>query len=142
MIAVDANVAAKWYLPEADSAHALVLLRNPRQLIAPSLIKMEVCAAITRRVRLKEITAAEAKQRCQDWLTDLSQDAVQLIPEENILLHAIELSGKVRHSLQDCLYLAVAEIHGLPLVTADEPFFKKAVPHYANTHFLSTWRMN
>jgi predicted nucleic acid-binding protein len=38
MIAIDANVAVKWYLPEEDSPQALALLRSPKQLIAPFLI--------------------------------------------------------------------------------------------------------
>ncbi len=139
---VDANVAAKWYLPEPDSAKALALLGTPHQLIAPSLIKMEVCAAITRRVRVKEITAAEAKEHCEEWFVDLREDAVQLVPEEDILMRAIELSAKVRHSLQDCLYLAVADLHRIPLITADEPFVKKAAPHHQEIHLLSKWRMN
>ena len=54
---VDASVAAKWYLPEEDSDKALALLGMPLQLFAPSLIKLEVCAAITRRVRVQELNA-------------------------------------------------------------------------------------
>jgi predicted nucleic acid-binding protein len=67
---------------------------------------------------------------------------VQLVPEESILKQAIELSVKIRHSLQDCLYLAVAEMHRIPLITADEPFFKKASPHHPEMILLSKWRMN
>ena len=142
MMVIDANVAAKWYLPEQDSAKALVLLGGQHQLIAPLLIKMEVCAAITRRVRNKEITAAEAKEHCEEWFADLREDAVQLVAEESILLRAIELSIKVGHPLQDCLYLAVADLHRVPLITADEPFYKKAAGHHPDIHLLSTWRMN
>jgi predicted nucleic acid-binding protein len=142
MMVVDANVAAKWYLPEPDSAKALALLATPKQLIAPSLIKLEVCAAITRRARGKEITPSEAKEHCEDWFADLREDAVQLVAEETILARAIELSIKVRHPLQDCLYLAVADLHRVPLITADEPFYKKAAGHHPDIHLLSTWRMN
>jgi predicted nucleic acid-binding protein len=142
MMAIDANVAAKWYLPEEGSPQALALLQSPDQLIAPSLIKMEVCSAITRRVRIKELTAVEAKEHCEEWFVDLRDDAVQLVPEEDILTRAIELSTKIRHPLQDCLYLAVAEMHRIPLLTADEPFYKKAVTHYPETHFLLRWRLH
>ncbi len=144
MMVVDANVAAKWYLPEQDSAKALALLGTPHQLVAPSLIKLEVCAAITRRVRAKDkaITASEAREHCEEWFADLREDAVQLAAEDTILLRAIELSIKVRHPLQDCLYLAVADLHRVPLITADEPFYKKAAGHHPDIHLLSTWRMN
>jgi predicted nucleic acid-binding protein len=142
MLVVDANVAAKWYLPEQDTDKALALLGGTHQLIAPSLIKMEVCAAITRRVRIKEITGAEARAHCEEWFADLREDAVQLVPEEEVLERAIELSAKLRHSLQDCLYLAAAELRRLPLITADEPFVKKAVAHHPDMHLLSKWRLN
>jgi predicted nucleic acid-binding protein len=141
-LVIDANVAAKWYLPEAESPKALTLLGGTRHLIAPSLIKMEVCAAITRRARNKEITAAEARDHCEEWFTDLREDAVQLVPEEAILLRAIELSVEVRHALQDCLYLAVADLHHVPLITADEPFYKKVIAHHPEIHLLAKWRMN
>jgi predicted nucleic acid-binding protein len=141
-LVVDASVAAKWYLPEAESPQALALLGSPRQLIAPSLIKTEVCAAITRRVRPKEITAGEAKEHCQEWFADLRDDAVQIVPDEDILMQAVELSVKLRHPLQDCLYLAVAERQCIPLITADEPFLAKAGHHYPEIHLLTKWRMN
>ncbi len=122
MIAIDANVAAKWYLPETGSTQALALLSTPDQLIAPSLIKLEVCAAITRRVRNKELTPAEAREHCEEWFLDLHDDAVQLVPEEDILDRAITLSISLHHPIYDCLYLAVAELHRIPLLTADEPW--------------------
>lgn len=141
---VDASVAAKWYLPEEESPQALALLGSTQRLIGPSLIKMEVCAAITRRVRAKEkpITPAEADEYCNEWFVDLREDVVQLVPEQDILHRAIKLSNKLRHPLQDCLYLAAAELHSVPLITADEPFFKKAAGHHAAIHRLSQWRMN
>jgi predicted nucleic acid-binding protein len=51
MIVIDANIAVKWYLPEADSPRALTLFDDPTPLVAPTLIRTEVCSAITRRVR-------------------------------------------------------------------------------------------
>jgi predicted nucleic acid-binding protein len=142
VIVVDASVAVKWYLPEEGTTQALALLRNPEQLIAPSIIKMEVSAAITRRIRDQEkpITAAEAKDHCEEWFADLSQDAVRLVPEDEILLCGIALSGKLKHPLQDCLYLAVAEMRQLPFVTADQAFIKKT--RYPKTFLLSKWRAN
>lgn len=142
MIVVDASVAAKWYLPEEGSAEAMTLLGGSEQLIAPSLIKVEVLAAITRRTRKKELTAAEAKEDCEDWLADLGDDAVELIPEADILGRAIELSLKIRHPLQDCLYLATAELHRAPLITADKPFFERASAQFPDVHFLLKWRIN
>jgi predicted nucleic acid-binding protein len=54
MIVVDANVAAKWYLPELGSEAALELMDGASPLFAPDLIRLEVLAAITRCVRTGE----------------------------------------------------------------------------------------
>jgi predicted nucleic acid-binding protein len=104
MIVIDANVAAKWYMPERGTEAALELLDSPEQLYAPELIRLEVLAAITRRVRKDESTVEEARSMRHDWFKHLHEGAVWLIPESDVLQDATELSMNVRHTLQDCLY--------------------------------------
>jgi predicted nucleic acid-binding protein len=146
MIAVDASVVAKWYLPEANSAAAIALQEACHPLIAPDLIRLEVAASITRRVRAEkkeERLAPElAVNRCEKWFKLLDQGAISLMPEAQLLQQAITLSIEIKHTLQDCLYLAVAAAHRIPLITADEPFHNKAVSHYREIHLLSKWRAN
>jgi predicted nucleic acid-binding protein len=127
VIVIDASVAAKWLLPEEGSDEAVALQEGPDQLLAPELIRLDVCAAITRRVRDPErpIPADIADQRCRTWLGLLDAGTVVLVPDQELLHDAIRLSIEVRHALQDCLYLAAAQRHGIPLVTADGPFFRK-----------------
>jgi predicted nucleic acid-binding protein len=127
MIVIDANVAAKWLLPEEGSAEAIALQEGPDQLLAPELIRLEVCAAITRRVRNPEkpIPTDVAEQRCRKWLGLLDAGTVVLIPDGELLHDAIRLSVEVRHSLQDCLYLAASVRHHVALVTADAPFYRR-----------------
>ena len=36
----------------------------------------------------------------------------------------------------------VAQLHRIPLLTADEPFFKRVSAHHPEIHFLPKWRMN
>ena len=48
-IVVDASVAAKWLLPEADSAIAMRLLDAPYELHAPRLLVSEVTSVLWRR---------------------------------------------------------------------------------------------
>jgi predicted nucleic acid-binding protein len=62
LIVVDASVAAKWFLPEADSEAAGRLLTGRRKLLAPDLIRIEVAAAealLERTERPVEQIAAE-----------------------------------------------------------------------------------
>jgi predicted nucleic acid-binding protein len=146
MIVVDANVAAKWYLPEADSAAAVALQEGQDQLVAPELIRLEVAASITRRVwaeKKEERLAPDlALSRCAKWFRLLDQGNLSLIPEAELMQEATNLSVKIKHTMHDCLYLAAARMHRAPLITADEPFQKRAAVHYPDIHLPAKWRMN
>lgn len=126
MIVIDANVAVKWYIPERGTEAALELLSGPSQLLAPELIRLEVLAAISRRVRSGESTADEARSRCENWFRHLREDAVSLVPEADVLSDALSLSFRLRHPLQDCLYLAAAQRLDASIVTADRRFCERA----------------
>lgn len=138
MMVLDASVAAKWFLPEPGSAEAVALQEGPHQLTAPELIRLEVCAAITRHVRdpKEPISPEAAAQRCAKWLELLDAGAVVLIPEDELIRDAIQLAIEVKHPLQDCLYLAAAVRGRLPLVTADEQFYRRAGPAFPNVRTL------
>jgi predicted nucleic acid-binding protein len=142
VIIVDASVAAKWYLPEAGSDAALDLMGGPSRLYAPDLIRLEVLAAITRRVRKGEATVAETEKRCQDWRRHLHAGAVSLIPEQELLDGAVRLAMAIRHTLQDCLYLAAARRLDAALITADSPFHDRAKAAYQRISLLSGCKAN
>jgi predicted nucleic acid-binding protein len=142
MIVVDASVVAKWFLPEAGTEQALALIDGAIPLAAPSLIRLEVHGAITRRHRLSELREEEATVLCGKWAQRLKQGVVTLVPESDILDRAITLALKLPHALPDCLYLAAAELRSVPLVTADPTFQKRAVKHYPQTLLLTRWKAN
>jgi len=137
VIVIDANVAAKWYLPEAGTDAALELFSGPSRLFAPDLIRLEVLAALTRRVRNGEATVEETSSRCADWLRHLRSGTVSLVAEQEILDDALALSMQIRHNLQDCLYLAIARRLDAPLITADRPFHDRALPLYGRISLLA-----
>jgi predicted nucleic acid-binding protein len=126
MILIDASVAAKWLLPERDSDAALQLMGGPDLLFAPSLIRIEVLGAITRRARQGLATEDESRDRCRKWLHYLEIGAVTLTPEVEVLGDAIELALAIQHPLIDCVYVAAAKQLGAKLVTADRPLFERA----------------
>jgi predicted nucleic acid-binding protein len=128
VIVVDANVAAKWYLPEVGTEAALELMDSRSRLFAPDLIRLEVLASITRCVRTGEAEREETKKRCGDWFRHLNAGAVSLIPEEDLLDDALILSLEIKHNLQDCLYLAAARRLDASLITADTKFHERAFP--------------
>jgi len=146
MIVVDANIAAKWFLPEAGSNAALALQEGPSQLVAPDLIRMEVAAAITRRVRAEKekdrLPPDHAIERCGKWFRLLDQAIIALIPEHELLDQAVKLSVDCKHPLQDCLYLAAARQLGAPIVTADRPFHERIKPFYKKITLLAGCETN
>lgn len=136
MIVVDASVAVKWFLPEPGADAAQQLLQGSEKLVSPALIRIEVFAAFTRKVRLNELPIEDGRRACDLWSRALATGAVTLFPDERYLPGAIELALKIRHPLQDCLYLAVAEHNAAPLVTADPKFAERACRSYAGVRLL------
>ena len=73
MIVLDASVAVKAYFEEAGSEEATALLTGQERLRATELIRIEVAAALCRRVRKGELAAEEAKVRSGHWLVRLKE---------------------------------------------------------------------
>lgn len=144
MIVLDASVAAKWLLSEPGSQEAVALQEGPDELFGPDLIRMEVAAAITRRVRDKEkpLPAAEVVRRCARWFRLLDQATIYLLPESELLEEAIQLAVKIPHTLQDCLYLAAALRLDAALVTADRRFHDRVKPFYKKISMLTGCERN
>jgi predicted nucleic acid-binding protein len=124
-IVVDASVAVKWLIAEEHSALAGAL--SDRQMSAPSLLLIECANALLRRARAGDIPtpAVPGKVRA------LRLAPVRLVPSERYLEGAIALATELRHSLYDCLYLALALDERVPLVTADGRFVEVVRRHRA-----------
>jgi predicted nucleic acid-binding protein len=142
MMVLDANVAVKAYLEETGSEAATELLAGPTKLLAPELIRTEVARALCRRVRMGELEAGEAEDRCLHWLGELDKGLFRLTPDRELLPEAIALSTKLRHPLQDCLYLAVAIRCNAPLLTADRPFRDRVRTFYKKVSLLKGCEQN
>lgn len=110
---VDASVAAKWVLPEADSEAALRLMG--RKLLAPAFIDVECANILWKAMRRGELTAEQAHRRHQA----LRDAPIERLPDAVLLPMAMFLATELRHPVYDCLYLSAVELTGARLVTAD-----------------------
>lgn len=142
MIVVDANVAAKWLLPEAGSDAALDLVAGPDLLFAPSIVRVEVLGAITRQAHQGRATRGESLDRCSKWLGYLDAGTITVVPEGALLQDAVKLALGIKHTFQDCLYLAAARQLDARLITADRPFYKRARTDYAKIELLAGCERN
>ena len=130
MIVVDASVAVKWFLPEPGEEAARKLLSGDEQLLAPALIRMEVTGAIIRRFRQGDLSEQRARDGTQAWESMLQRGALHLVPDTEVFDDAVEMAFLARHTLADCLYLAVAKRLDAPIITADGPMRERGIRAY------------
>lgn len=124
-LVVDASVAVKWLVPEADSEQARRVYSDWKQglvqLLAPSLLVAEVANVLWKKAKTNELHSAHAAGLFRDFkLLNLS-----LVPIEGLVLHALDFSFIYKHPVYDCIYVALALRERCPLLTADEELFSK-----------------
>lgn len=113
LLAVDASVAVKWLVTEADSAQAITLLDH--DLLAPDLLGPE-CANILWKKHRRGLIGTAVAQAAMALLARLR---IELVPSAPHLQDALSRAIRQDHSAYDCVYLAVAAARQAPLVTAD-----------------------
>lgn len=113
---IDASVAAKWVLPEAGEGDARAILARAEALHAPALLPLELDSLLTRRVRRREISAAEAGR------DRAALAAIPMILHDMTILRAAawRIALETGQTIYDCLYVALAVDIGAPLITADQ----------------------
>ena len=118
---VDASVAVKWIVAEPLRDEALELVRQ-NDVVVPDLLPVEVRNALVNRVRRRLATVEEARRAASAFR------AVPLIvePSADRLDEAFDLALAFEHPIYDCIYLALAVIRQLTLVTADRRMFDLA----------------
>lgn len=116
---IDASIAIKWVVDEANSREAL-RLRHER-LFAPELLVAECANVLWKKVRRGELMLPEALL------------AGRLIERAGIQFHALRplmeraqnLAAMLDHAVYDCFYLALAEAIDTDFITADRIFAQK-----------------
>ena len=125
-LTVDASVVVKWFVPEALSEEARLLLGHRLILHAPDLVLVEFANTIWKKVRRGELAD---HQPYIDELPRLSE-VITLYPSYDLLAPTAQIAQKLDHPVYDCLYLACAEATGSILVTADRKFANKIAEAY------------
>jgi predicted nucleic acid-binding protein len=114
---IDASVLVELFVKGDLVDHALMLFDafddRVRRIYAPDAVYYEVAAALRKHEMRSEYSGFR-----QDigLLADLD---LRIIAAREVLMPAAEIAYRYRCSVYDAFYLAVAERHGVPLVTAD-----------------------
>ena len=116
---VDASVAFKWFALESGSAEAYALIGR-EELLAPTLLPVEVGNALWKKCQRDEIRATES---FESELAGLSM-IVTIRDETPMVPRALVMANALSHPIYDCIYLALAENEATTLVTADLRFLK------------------
>ena len=119
---LDASVALKWVLVEADSDKARQLRddyqKSNHELIAPDIFCVECAHTLTKKERQGIVPDARKL-----W-SDIMIDSPRYFPCLPLMHRAVELSCQARIAVYDCLYIALAERERCPLITADNRLLK------------------
>jgi predicted nucleic acid-binding protein len=113
-VVVDANVVVKWYVSEADSAEASLVLEQAFSLVAPGHALGEIGEVLARRCQAGDVSREQVNRASDDLLSRLA-----LVPTDSIFEPAFDIALGAGISFYDALYVALADELALPLVTAD-----------------------
>ena len=116
---LDASVAFKWLVAEADSDKSLRLRDDFRtgihELLAPDVLPIEVGHALTRAERQGRVSRADGFIL---W-SGMMADCPQLFPSITLMPQAYAHSSQYRIGIYDCLYVALAEQQQCEIVSDD-----------------------
>ena len=117
---VDANVAAKWFLPEIHDASALRLLDPASQLHVPDLLFAEMGNLLWKRITRSELSLKQTR----DILDAVRLMPLQIWPSPPLILMAFEIAYETRRTVYDSIYVALAISLKCHLVTADVKLYQ------------------
>lgn len=129
---LDTNVMVALLLQDAHSSKADAwLIRAKPTLLASDLCTVEFAAVISRRVRMKQLTAETANLalgRFDDWLSRAVQ-IVRWTPEQMATAGQMVRDFASKLSAPDAIHLAMARHSGATLATFDDRLAEAARRH-------------
>ncbi len=117
---IDASVLIKFYVPEIFFDRAEELFDKVEDgeilLIAPDLIYPETGNILWKKHRSKELILSEVNEILEGILSI----PIRIEPSKPLLQLAVELGLDYKITVYDALYMAIAQIYGSKLITADK----------------------
>jgi len=141
-VVVDASLAIKWVLKEPYVEQALALAEEwaaaAIRPAAPCLLLVEATNVLHRRMMLGHISLSQARQ----LLAGLLDIGIEIRESPQIHFRAMELAQELRRpAVYDTHYLALADILGCELWTADKRFFNSVKGRQPRIRWLGEYKV-
>jgi hypothetical protein len=140
LIYIDTSVLAAYYCPEPLSGRAQRALHEEDDRAISWLVEAELVSALARKVRAREMRAADGHRILAVFQSHLEQGTyTRLALEAAHFAKAREWLATFTVPLHtaDALHLAVAALQGLPLLTADVALAKACARIGVTAHLIS-----
>jgi uncharacterized protein len=137
---IDTSVLGAYYCPESLSVVAENTLRQTKTPVISNLSEIEFCSLISRKLRLKEIGAAQAKAILALFASHVAEGFYRRMSLSNEhFIKARQLLGSLDSSLRtlDALHLAAAMAETITIMTADRYLAKAAKRHKVGAVLVS-----
>ena len=136
-VVVDASLVVKWLVDEeySDKAHAALQSWVDRDItrIAPYLMPVEVANALHRRMLRGELSVDDTTR----MIARLLDSSLELHQTAGLHARALQLASELnQNAVYDAHYLALADIVGCELWTADERLYRVARPNLDNVRWI------
>jgi predicted nucleic acid-binding protein len=137
-LVVDASVALKWYVAEADSGLADGILQQSIELHAPELLKAELANGLWKNRRKNLIDDEQARLA----VLNVARSVNRWHACDPFLTEALRLAAAMNHPIYDFIYPCLARELNIPCVTADRRLLDKlsGTPLAAHVIHLADWR--
>lgn len=112
---IDASVAVKWILDEPLSPTVRRLVRDKVGMYAPDFLLVELDNVLWKHVRRGLLAAPDSRE----LRAAFRHFPVAFRPTETLIDGGFEIALAWGRSVYDSLYLALGEVLGMPVLTAD-----------------------
>ena len=109
---VNTSVAVKWAVAEEGSDLAAPFFGG--DVVAPDLLCSELGNALWKKVKRNEIGALQATAAFAEI-----EGMLSFLPTDALAHRALDIALAIDHPVYDCVYLALSEATGMPILTSD-----------------------